>query len=99
MAIPLLPSPDELKPYVLNGLLKGVWDAHYESTYQRLKWTLSNATALRTFACLSLLIALAQSQCWCLLRYTIARYTPSLRLPGDPSPDPLLKLSQSEAIW
>src|SRR5271170_7214070 len=90
----LLPSPDELKPYVL----KGVWRRYDEQPYQSMKWTLSNFSALLVFACLTSLIALAQSQCWSLVRYIIAQYTKSPRLPGDPRPEPLLELSQSQAV-
>jgi hypothetical protein len=90
----LTPSPDELKPYVL----KGVWERYDEPPYQSLKWTLENFSALLVVACLTSLIALAQSQCWSLLRYIIAQYTKSPRLPGDSRPDPLLELSQGQAI-
>jgi hypothetical protein len=88
------PSPDELKSYVL----KGVWKRYDEQPYQSLKWTLGNFRALLVFACLAPLIALAQSQCWSLVRYIIAQYTKSPRLPGDPRPEPLLELSQSQAV-
>jgi hypothetical protein len=90
----LVPSPDELKPYVL----KGVWERYDEPPYQSLKWTLENFSALLVVACLTSLIALAQSQCWPLLRYIIAQYTKSPRLPDDSRPDPLLELSQGQAI-
>ena len=90
----LQPSPDELKSYVL----KGVWKRYDEQPYQSLKWTLNNFSALLIFACLTCLIALAQSQCWSLVRYIIAQYTKSPRLPGDSRPEPLLELSQSQAV-
>ena len=90
----LAPSPDELKPYVL----KSVWKGYDKSPYQSLKWTLGNFSALLVIACVTSLIALAQSQCWCLLRYIIAQYTKSPRLPDDSRPDPLLGLSQGQAI-
>ena len=83
-----------LEPYVL----KGVWERYDEPPYQRLKWTLENFSALLVVACLTSLIALAQSQCWSLQRYIIAQYKKSLRLPDDSKPDPLLELSQSQAI-
>jgi hypothetical protein len=88
---PLAPSPDELKPYVL----KGVWERYDESAH---KWTLENFSALLVVACLTAFIAFAQSQCWSLLRYIIAQYAKSPRLPGDSRPDPLLELSQGQAI-
>jgi hypothetical protein len=88
------PSPDELKPYVF----KGVWKRYDTLPYQSFRWTLSNFNALIVVAWLSCLIALAQSQCWSLVRYIIAQYTKPLRLPGDSTPDPLLELSQSQAV-
>jgi len=87
-------TPDEFKPYVL----KGVWKRYDEPSYQSLKWTLGNFSALLVFACFTSLMTLAQSQCWSLLRYIIAQYTNSPRLQGDSTPDPLLELSQSQAI-
>jgi hypothetical protein len=88
------PSPDKLKPSVLNS----VWERYDELPYQNLKWTLANFTAMLVVACLTSLIALAQAQCWCLLRYIIAQCTKSPRLPNDSTPDPLLELSQGHAI-
>lgn len=41
---------------------------------------------------------MTQSQCWSLVRYIIAQYKKSPRLPGDSTPDPLLELSQGKAI-
>jgi hypothetical protein len=90
----LVPSPDELKPSVLTG----VWKRYDESPYQNLKWTLENFSAMFVVACLTSLIALAQAQCWCLLRYITAQYNKSPRLPDDSTPDSLLKLSQGQAI-
>ncbi|KAE9374248.1 hypothetical protein N431DRAFT_455032 [Stipitochalara longipes BDJ] len=90
----LAPSPDELKPSILNS----VWERYDKSPYQNLKWTLANFNSMLVVACLTSLIALAQAQCWCLLRYIIAQYTKSPRLPDDSKPDPLLELSQSHAI-
>jgi hypothetical protein len=90
----LQPSPDELGSYVL----KGVWKRYDEQPYQSLKWTLDNVSALLVVACLASLIALAQSQCWSLVRFIIAQCTKSPRLPGDSRPEPLLRLSQSHAL-
>lgn len=90
----LAPSLGQVKPTVL----KGVWKRYDESPHQSLKWTLENFSALIVVACLTSFIALAQTQCWCLLRYIIAQYTKSPRLPDDSTPDPLLKLSQGDAI-
>ncbi|KAN0121755.1 hypothetical protein V8E51_000081 [Hyaloscypha variabilis] len=87
-------SPGDLKPSVLNS----VWERYDESSYQSLKWTLANFTAMLVVACLTSLIALAQTQCWSLLRYIIAQYTKSPRLPDDSTPDPLLELSQGHTV-
>ena len=88
------PYPDELGSYVH----KGVWERYDEPPYQRLKWTLDNFSALLVVACLTTLLAFTQSECWHLLRYVIAQFTPSVRLPGSKSPDRLLELSQGEAV-
>jgi hypothetical protein len=88
------PYPTELESYVL----KGVWKRYDEGQWSNLKWTLGNFSALIVMAGLMSLIALAQTQCWALVRYIIAQYKKSPRLADDPTPDPLLELSQSEAI-
>ncbi|KIN07072.1 hypothetical protein OIDMADRAFT_139742 [Oidiodendron maius Zn] len=87
-------TPDEFTPYIH----KGVWERYDELSYRRLKWTLGNFSAIFVTACIAALIGLAQSQCWALIRYIIAQYTKSPRLPDDSTPDPLLELSQGKAI-
>lgn len=89
------PSPNELESYVL----KGVWKRYDEPQWSSLKWTLGNFSALFVIAALTSLIAWAQTQSWSLARYIIAQYKqPAARIPGDPTPDPLLELSQGKAI-
>jgi hypothetical protein len=88
------PYPKELESYVL----KGVWKRYDHGQWSNSKWTLGNFSALIIMACVTALIALAQTQCWAIARYIIAQYKKSPRLPDDPTPNPLLKLSQSEAI-
>ncbi|PMD32158.1 hypothetical protein L207DRAFT_610168 [Hyaloscypha variabilis F] len=87
------PSPNELNSYVFNG----VWKRYDEPYFSSLKWTLGNFSALLVMACVTALIALAQAQCWSLVRYIITHHKKSTRLESS-GPDPLLKLSQSEAI-
>jgi hypothetical protein len=89
----LQPSPGELNSYVFRG----VWKRYDEPHFSGLKWTLGNFSALLVMACVTALIAFAQAQCWSLVRYIITQYKKSTRLEGS-GPDPLLKLSQSEAI-
>jgi hypothetical protein len=88
------PSPKELKGYVFTG----VWKRCDEGPWSSSKWTLGNFFALLVMAGLTALIALAQPQCWAIVRYIIAQYKKSVRIPGDSTPDPLLKLSQGKAI-
>jgi hypothetical protein len=88
------PNPKELESYVL----KGVWKRYDKGQLSNSKWTLGNFFALIIMACVTAGIALAQTQCWAMVRYIIAQYKKSPRLPDDPTPDPLLELSQSKAI-
>jgi hypothetical protein len=76
-------------------VLKGVWKRYDEPQYSSLKWTLGNFSALLVIACLT---CLGATQYWSLVRYIIAQYKKSPRLPGDSTPDPLLELSQGKAI-
>jgi hypothetical protein len=80
------------------NVFHGVWERFDEPSFRRLKWTLTNTEAVIMMALLTSLIALAQSQSWEFIRYVIAHYNKSPRLPGDPTPDPLLDTSQGEAI-
>jgi hypothetical protein len=88
------PYPTELESYVL----KGVWKRYDEGQWSNLKWTLGSLSALLVMVGLTSLMALAQTQCWAMVRYIIAQYKKSPRLPGDPTPNPLLELSQGESI-
>ncbi len=89
----LLSSPNELNSYVF----KDVWKRYDKPYFSGLKWTLRNFSDLLVIACVTALIALAQAQCWSLIWYIIMQPKKSPRLGGS-GPDPLLKLSQSEAI-
>ncbi len=88
------PYPAELDAYVLRG----VWKRYDEGQWKSSKLTLGNFATVIIIAGLTALIALAQTQSWAIARYIIAQYKKSPRLAGDPTPDPLLELSQWEAI-
>jgi hypothetical protein len=88
------PYPKELESYVL----KGVWKRYDEGQWSNLKLTLGNFSALIVMVGVTSLIALAQTQCWAIVRYIIAQYKKSVRMPDTRTPDPLLELSQSKAI-
>ena len=87
-------SFDELSGYVYEG----VWQRFDKPYFAQFTWTLPNLRALVVMGCLTTLVTIAQTQSWSLERYVIAQFHKSVRMPDPVNPEPLLELSQGEAI-
>jgi hypothetical protein len=91
--------PDSRFVFDIQSLVyEGVWKNHSEQPFKRWIWTLKDSKALICLACLSILIAFAQTRAWVIVRYVIYQRTKSVRLPGDNKPDDRQTLSQGEAM-
>lgn len=83
---------------ILDYVYEGVWKNHHDPAYRSWTWTLSDSKALLSLACLSILVAFAQTRMWVIARYVVYQRSKSPRLPDSQHVDPRLTLSQGEAI-
>jgi hypothetical protein len=83
---------------IQDFVYEGLWENYSEHPLKRWTWTLSDSNALLCLACLTALIAFAQTRAWVIIRYFIYKRTKSPTLPGDHNADPRQNLSQGMAI-
>lgn len=89
---------DDQRFDIQEYVYEGVWKNYRDPAFRRWTWTLSDSKALLSLACLSILVAFAQTRMWVIARYIIYQRSKSPRLPDSEGVDPRLTLSQGAAI-
>lgn len=86
-------------PFRINGYVyEGLWTNHNASPFWRWTWTLSDSKALFGLACVTILVAFAQTRAWVLLCFAVYQRTKSPQLPDPKNADYRQHISQGVAI-